>query len=91
MGKKAEQIFDELFDGYQALGNVILEEDNPSARLLAYLDGYCDAMTHASEVLERDRPKLKRLFPLLKVKRIRSAVLKAMAEQRAWREGEDRG
>lgn len=82
MASKAERMFDELYDGYQALGSVILTDEWERARLIAYLDGYADAMAHASWALEEEQPRLKRLFCLLPSRKLRKAVREAMQEQR---------
>lgn len=83
MGKKAERVLDELYDGYQALASAIFPDDETvSPRLIAYLDGYADAMHHAGWALDSEAPKSKHLFGMLPPKRLRKAARRELKARR---------
>ena len=86
MGKKADQIIDELSDGYHALGEVILEQGGSDVRYeIGYLDGWADARHHAGWAAEGKFWINKNAFPLLAARNVRRLVLKRLREARAKR------
>lgn len=80
MGKKADRMFAELWDAWQAVAAEM--PDDPSDHTVGYVAGYVDAMTHADHVLHDGEPNTKWLFCCLKDKRLRKRARKAMREQR---------
>lgn len=74
---------DELFDGCQALGDAIIRPEVPECGYAhGYLDGWADAMWHASLAAEGKRPKATESFPLLLASSIRTAARKALKAHR---------
>lgn len=74
---------DELADGYQALAEVIVTPEVPELGYAhGYLDGWADAMWHASMTAEGKRPKPGKAFPLLAAKSLRSAARAALRLKR---------
>lgn len=83
--KKSDRMFDELWDGYQAIAEVFVTDDEFETGGYAegYVDGWCDAMGHG-DLAAGKNPVVKR-FPLCKDKRLRKLARKV------WRENDDRG
>lgn len=76
---------DELYDGYQALGEVLIprqEHTATSSYELGYLDAWADAMHHAAWVHEGAPLQVKDCFPLLHGKKIRRKAAEALMARR---------
>ena len=82
MGKKANQICDDLHEGYQALGPVIvmdrgIRDDDYE---MGYLDGWCNAMMAADESADGNRSSAKDAFPFLLNEKIREKARRRLKE-----------
>lgn len=82
----AEEGFDELYDGYQALGEVIVESQCSEVTYeMGYLDGWADAMHHFGWAYAGKPVKAKKAFPLFRARGTRSLARDVLKKRRAKR------
>jgi hypothetical protein len=83
MGKRAERGFDEMYDGYQALGEVLV--DTTASELtyeMGYLDGWYDSMHHYDWAYHGKPVKGKKAFPLFRARGARSLARDVLKKRR---------
>jgi hypothetical protein len=84
--KRAEAAFDELFDGYQALADIITELPGSEVSYeMGYLDGWWDAMSHWDWAYEGKPLKAKKAFGLFRARSARSLARDGLKKRRAER------